>query len=63
MASAVGSPGEALRGGGEGGSKEDWFFYPTASPTVAFRNGTDSLESLFAWVPSREAGRAVPGAF
>lgn len=31
---------------GRGGSKEDWFFYPTASPTVAFRNGTDSLESL-----------------
>lgn len=39
-----------------------FFFYPTASPTVAFRNGTDSLKRPFPAVPSQEAGQ-FPGLF
>lgn len=60
MANAVGSSGEALGGGG---SKEDWVFYPTASPTVAFRNGTESLNRHFPSVPGKAEGRAgqLPG--
>lgn len=58
VASAVGSPGEAL-----GGKQGLFFFYPTASSTVAFRNGTDSLKRHLPEVPSQEEDRAVSRTF
>lgn len=47
----------------EGEARRLGVFYPTSSPTVAFRDGTDSLKRHFPVVPSQEESRAVPRAF
>lgn len=58
VASALCSHAEAGRepvGGGRG-KQGGLFFYPTASPTVAFRNGIDSFKRQFHAVLIQEEG-------